>query len=440
MITIGLDVGTTTISGVVFDSTQQTVLATRTLPNNAQVQTGKLWENLQDPHVIWDTCLTLVNEFRKDFPQAAAIGLSGQMHGMVYVDSKGRALSNLVTWQDGRGNQIFLDGKTYAEILSGLLGYRMATGYGLTTHFYNLQNGLVPNGAATFCTIADYIGMRLCSRETPLVHASNAHSLGAFDLSRMQFDLEKISNVGINAGMLPEVAQGEAMIGETKDGIAVWAAIGDNQASFLGAAGDTYNVVANIGTSSQLSVRSRSLLSAEGLDIRPHVKGEFILVGAGLCGGSAYALLRDLFQELLEMYGMDASNTLYEKMENAAVMVLESENQLAVDIRFRGTRLDAKPRGAITQIGMDNLSVGHLTLGVMRGICDELYGFYLNVPESLRDTKGMVGSGNALRHNATLRAILADRFGMELQLSPYKEEGALGASMVACGFNCSQNS
>jgi sedoheptulokinase len=432
LITVGLDVGTTTISGVVYDSALKQVLATRTLPNSAQMQTGKMWENLQDPHMIWDACLTLVNGFRKDFPQVAAIGLSGQMHGMVYVDSEGRAISTLATWQDARGNQIFQAGRTYAEILSDMLEYPMATGYGLTTHFYNLKQGLVPDGAMVFCTIADYIGMRLCNREKPLMHASNAHSFGAFELHRMQFDLEKISNAGIDAGMLPEVAQGEAMIGETADGIAVWAAIGDNQASFLGAAGDNFNIVANIGTSSQLSVRSKSLVHAEGLDIRPHVKGEFILVGAGLCGGSAYALLRDLFQEVLGMYGVDASETLYEKMEKAAITVLDSENPLTIDIRFRGTRIDAKPRGAITQIGTNNFSAGHLALGVMRGICDELYGFYQKVPESLRDTNGMVGGGNALRQNATLRTILAERFGMDLQLSPYQEEGALGASMVAC--------
>jgi hypothetical protein len=52
----------------------------------------------------------------------------------------------------------------------------------------------------------------------------------------------------------------------------------------------------------------------------------------------------------------------------------------------------------------------------------------------------MVGSGNALRHNATLRTILAERFGMDLQLSLYHEEGALGASMVACDQVCCHNS
>jgi sedoheptulokinase len=430
LITLGLDVGTTTISGVVYDNSLNQVLATRTLPNSAQVQTGKMWENLQDPYVIWDTCLTLLDGFRKDFPQLATIGLTGQMHGMVYVDSKGHAISALATWQDARGNQIFQNGRTYAEILSGLLEYPMATGYGLTTHFYNLKHRLVPDDAAAFCTIADYIGMRLCAREKPLMHASNAHSFGAFDLYRMHFDLEKISNAGIDAGMLPEVAQGEAMIGETADGIAVWAAIGDNQASFLGAAGDNFNIVANIGTSSQLSVRSKSLINVEGLDIRPHVKGEFILVGAGLCGGSAYALLRDLFQEVLEMYGVDARDTIYEKMEKAAITVLDSENPLTIDIRFRGTRIDAKPRGAITRIGMDNFSSGHLALGVMRGICDELFTFYQKVPESLRDTNGMVGGGNALRQNATLRTILAERLGMELILSAREEEAAAGASLV----------
>jgi len=431
MITIGLDAGTTTISGVVYDSATNSVMATRTLPNKGQLRTQASWQNLQDAGSIMATCETLLEGFRRDFKNISGIGLSGQMHGIVYVDKHGKAISPMATWQDGRGDQVYQGEKTYVDELIAQSGYHMATGFGLTTHYYNLRNGIVPEGAAGMCTIADYVGMRLARRTRPLAHASNAHSLGMFDLTRMQFDTDAIEMMEIDPGILPEVAEGEAVIGETADGIPVWTALGDNQASFLGAAGDTYNVVANIGTSSQLSVRSRTLMEAEGLDIRPHVQGQFILVGAGLCGGSAYALLHGLLQETLAMYGVESGDSLYEKMEQAARNAMQEEHPLEIDTRFRGTRIQPEIRGAIQQIGMDNFSVGHLALGVMHGIVDELYGFYQQVPDNLRAIKVMVGGGNALRHNATLRKILTEKFEMKLFLSPYVEESAIGASMVA---------
>jgi len=431
MITVGLDAGTTTISGVVYDHATRSVLKARTLPNKGQINTAPSWQNLQNPAIIWDTCKSLLEGFLEEHPQIAGIGLTGQMHGIVYVDENGQAISPLATWQDGRGDEPYQNGNTYVDHLIKKSDHHMATGFGLTTYFYDLQNGIVPDGAASVCTIADYIGMRLTGRKRPLLHASNAHSLGMFDLAQMQFNQEAINKAGIDPGILPEVAKGENVIGETAGGIPVWTAIGDNQASFLGAAGNDYDVVANIGTSSQLSVRSKSLVTAEGLDIRPHVNGEYLLVGAGLCGGSAYTLLHGLLQEVLEMYGLDGGDKLYEKMEQAAGRVKDGENLLEIDTRFRGTRIKPEIRGTITRIGIDNFSVGHLALGVMRGIVDELYGFYLQVPENLRITEVMVGGGNALRHNATLRALLAVRFGMDLVLSPHNEEGAVGASMLA---------
>ncbi len=106
-----------------------------------------------------------------------AIGLDGQMHGVLYVDGAGRAASPLATWQDGRGDLPLGEG-SYASELIRLTGLHMATGFGLTTHFWNLANGAVPEGARALATIADYVGMRLTGRTSPLMHASNAAGIG----------------------------------------------------------------------------------------------------------------------------------------------------------------------------------------------------------------------------------------------------------------------
>ena len=74
MITVGLDAGTTTISGVVYDCATRSVLKTRTLPNKGQINTAASLQNLQDAAIIWDTCQSLLDGFLKEYPDIAGIG------------------------------------------------------------------------------------------------------------------------------------------------------------------------------------------------------------------------------------------------------------------------------------------------------------------------------------------------------------------------------
>ena len=59
------------------------------------------------------------------------------MHGILYVDENGNALSPLITWQDERGN-LQRKNLSYAKELSLLTSYEMATGFGVTTLFFDL--------------------------------------------------------------------------------------------------------------------------------------------------------------------------------------------------------------------------------------------------------------------------------------------------------------
>ena len=52
MKTLGLDIGTTTISAVVYDS-DTGVLTSRTIKNDSFL-TGQSWERIQDPRVIYE--------------------------------------------------------------------------------------------------------------------------------------------------------------------------------------------------------------------------------------------------------------------------------------------------------------------------------------------------------------------------------------------------
>ena len=139
MYTIGLDIGTTTLSAVALNARTGEVAATLNQPNRAALDTGEPFARAQDADKIVAQLTAMADELRRACGSVAAIGLTGQMHGMLYVDAEGRALSPLYTWQDGRGEQPFAGG-TYASELSHSTGCPMATGFGLTTHFWHAQN------------------------------------------------------------------------------------------------------------------------------------------------------------------------------------------------------------------------------------------------------------------------------------------------------------
>ena len=69
---------------------------------------------------------------------------------------------------------------SYAKELSEITGYAMATGFGLTTHYYNTKHGLIPEEAVSFCTIPDYVAFFNCTGEsavTPSEYGSKSWSL-----------------------------------------------------------------------------------------------------------------------------------------------------------------------------------------------------------------------------------------------------------------------
>lgn len=313
---LGLDIGTTTVSAVVVENGQ--VLASLTRPNGSFIASTKSWEKVQDPAYIRATALGAVEELYRAFSDIGRIGVTGQMHGIVYLDERGEPVSPLYTWQDGRGDEQTETGETYVAHLMRRTGYAVATGYGLVTHYYNLKNGLVPEKAVVSCTIHDYIAMVLAEKTTPVTDASDAASFGFFDVERGDFNWTALEMVGIDSAMLPALAK-EPQIGTYAGKAAVYVAIGDNQASFLGAtAGNLHCMLANVGTGSQFSVYSEQYLHCEGLETRPFPGGGYLLVGASLCGGRAYAMLENFFRSTGQMLGYQGRSA-YDAM--AAILI-----------------------------------------------------------------------------------------------------------------------
>ena len=435
---LGIDIGTSSICGIVYNTVSKDIVSIAKI-NNTDMLSCNVWEKVQDANAIVDIVLDLIQELRIQYPDIKGIGLSGQMHGILYVNAEGEAVSPLYTWQDMRGSLLYKDGMSYAAYLSKQTGFPLSTGFGLVTHYYNKVNSLVPQNAVKLCTIMDYTAIRLTGKCEPLVDCSNAASLGFFDKEKLAFDKEALWNVGIDSSILPEIGKAFSRVGHYEN-ISVYTAIGDNQASFLGSIRDIrHSIHITVGTSSQISVYSEDYVNVPLLDTRPLPGGGYILVGAALCGGCSFSLLKKFFSETIKLYtGEEMDDTdLYKIMVSVPYKEVQ-EDDIRVETLFGGTRSHPEKRGKIMNISCLNWHPENLIRGFLEGMSQELYDFYQLLPNSVRERKTiLVGSGNGIKRNPLLCQILEERFKCHLQVSACREEAALGdciCGMVGNGY------
>ena len=425
-LSVGVDIGTTTISTVVFDIGHKKPIEIHSVPHHSYICTDIYSE--QNVFTILDQTEALLDQLTKRYPRIVSIGITGQMHGIVYINGNGEPISNLINWQDKRADQELENGKTGCQLIESVTGQRISTGYGIATHFCNLRSHTVPNGAVGFCSIMDLFAMRICGLKKALTHTSVAASFGLFDVKEKCFMHEKLSLLGIEEGFLPEVTEQSRIIGSYK-GIPVYVAIGDNQASVLGAVRDNASdILVNIGTGSQVSVVSDYFICSEETEVRPFIEGKYLVCGSALCGGFAYSMLEAFFRSFAESCGVDGIS-IYEILNTLAELAYASEEEgLEVDVSFCGKRNDPLCRGSIQNIGRHNFTPSALALGVLRGMCNELYALYGTLPEG---KSRIIASGGAVRKVGILRRLLEDRFGMPVSVNAVEEEAAVGAALFS---------
>ena len=354
MITIGIDIGTTTISGAVLEisGTAARLLHAENIPNDSFLPPDVPGARIQDAERILSLAKELLERLLDfccrsgpseisastgidggpgeipaaigltgpgEIPAAigltgpgeipAAIGLTGQMHGIVYTDCAGRPLSPLYTWQDQRG-------ETVRKQILEKTGISVPGGYGFATHYYNMIHGLVPKGAVSLCTIMDLFGMHLTGNSRPLMHSSNAASLGLFHPGRNHYLKESMESLfgkaevsatgGSGASsFIPDFSEEIREIGHyhwnpdisSCRSIPVTCAIGDNQAGVLASVGTAPGTpLVNFGTGGQVSLLTTRYSELPGIETRPFLPGLYLMAGSSLCGGRAYAILERFFR------------------------------------------------------------------------------------------------------------------------------------------------
>ncbi|MBO5065249.1 MAG: hypothetical protein J6D06_03945 [Clostridia bacterium] len=431
---LGIDIGTTSITALLLDTEKKTVIKSKTLKNDTFIE-GKAFEKIQDPVAILGKVKSAVSDVcAENTPDA--IGVTGQMHGILYLDKDNTPCSPLMIWQDERGNEIYENKESYADYLTRTTGIKAASGFGLTTHFFNTKNKLVPENAVMLSTIHDYI-VSVLTNTKPVTHSSDGASLGFFNLENLCFDDNALSRVGIDKNFLPKVISATSLAGKTNcdflpNGIPVAVAIGDNQASFLGSVAEPEkSVLVNVGTGSQVSFLTKNFTTPPCGEIRPLTDEDYIFVGSSLCGGRAYAILKNFFSLCADMLGGSDDN-LYKKMDSLSENIFNITDELTVNCEFCGSRENPSKRGSIENIGIDNFTPEKLICGVLKGVCTELLDMYNQVSTHLDfNPEKIVCSGNGLRKSEIWRRIFSNGFKLPAFLPLHSEEAAVGACIFA---------
>ena len=438
---LSLDLGTTKICALALDARTGLPVATLSAPNDSTLPGLARDRHEQDPRRILDIAFNLLRGLLAQ-PElrgraVRAIGLAGQMHGLLLVDANLNPLTNLLTWRDERCAPLIpIWQDRLGPSAPARLGCRLSAGYGGASLAWLASQGDLPRGAHAL-SLAGYLAAILSGELA--CDPQHAASWGLYDLQARDWDLPALVALGISPALLPRLQPSALPLGPLAGPVRealglegetlVCSPLGDNQAGVYGlSGGDPGALVLSLGTGGQVSAPCPVYAYNPALETRPMPFSGFIQVGASLCAGWAYAYLRQFYQSILsEIGGQELDDeTVYARMN--ALAASAGPGSLAFDTRFSGSRLEPGLRGTLSGIDTHNFTPAALTRALAEGMVAELH----NLAQSAgpRDVRRVIAAGNAARKNPLLPQLITQAFGLPCEISPHREETALGAALA----------
>ncbi|GAB6122075.1 sedoheptulokinase [Dysgonomonas termitidis] len=446
---VGIDFGTTSLSAVIVNVRNLTIEKVFSYNTHAYISFSDANRKEQSVEKLRDLFNKLLDKIQS-YPdiKIIAYGFTGQMHGIIGVNNKKEAVTNLVTWQDKSGELVMPGGKKILEEMKGFTGAdeSIASGYGAVT----LYKWLKYDGREdidSFCTVADYFARQLAgSNENEEVKMSPtmAHSIGLFDVFTNSWRESSVQKLEIDNLSFPKIVSNNTIIGYTNskpDTIPVVCAIGDNQASFMGSVvNDTESILLNVGTGTQLSF----LIAKDDLNtfakyidgyetqIRPFDDKSYLVATSFINGGSVYESLFSFFKETgKKLFGLTEidDNMLWQRMLEAGRDNCTKKIPLEVSPLLEGQRKNEGVKGCISDLTTANFTPDDFVAGFLKGLSVHYKTGYF--PELESRVRYICGSGNGVKRNPLLCEMIEKEFGHPLYFSSYNEEAAMGAVVNA---------
>jgi sugar (pentulose or hexulose) kinase len=452
---VGLDLGTTTLTALAVDPADGHVhgcVTAATPPAALPCWPGRAEWDVTAIARTACACLRQLAEQLGSRHDLAGLAVTGQQHGGVLVDRFSlQPLGPFINWQDRRGEERCPgSARTWTVIIQNHLseaavmrtGCRLATGYLAVTLFWLAYHQSWPQETVA-CFLADYV-TALLTGTSPVTDPTFAASAGALDVRRGDWDEEVLAALGLPRSLLPPVVPSglrvggltSAMARETglPEGLPVLVGCGDNQASFLGSVADrAAGVLVNVGTGAQVVMWSPGFAYDAELETRPFPGGGYLLVAAGLSGGSAYAALERFFRAVgRDILGAPDEGETYETMNRLAAQVPAGADGLTCEPFFSGSRSEPALRASWRGMSESNFTPAHLARALLEGMARGFASSKGRIAERCgRAPSLLVGSGNGIRANLLLAQLVGVAFGLPVLVPAHREEAAFGAALLA---------
>jgi xylulokinase len=436
---LGIDVSTTATKALLIDSTGQVIASAA---SEYPFQTPRpLWSE-QHPKLWWDgatkSIRAVLQKSAVDPSQLVAIGLTGQMHGLVLLDGAGQVLRPAILWNDQRTQEQCdeIHTRIGKERFIQITGNLALTGFTAPKILWVAQHEPQVYARARHVLLPkDYLRYHLTG-EFAMDKADGAGTV-LFDLQSRHWSAEVLAALDIPPAWMPPTFEGPQITGQVtstaaaatglKAGTPVVAGGGDQSAQAVGVGAVEPGVIAlTVGTSGVIFATTPSaLVEPEGrLHAFCHaVPGMWHFMGVMLSAAGSLQWYRDTLAP-----GMPFDDLLQE----AAAIPAGSEGLLFLPY-LSGERTphpDPLARGAFVGLTLRH-GRGHLTRALLEGVAFGLKdSFTLIQAAGLSQIRQVRASGGGTK-SPLWRQILADVLGTELVTVNTTEGAAFGAALLA---------
>ncbi len=436
---IGIDVSTTATKAILLDD-RGTVRGVATSTYDYEIP-RPTWSE-QDPRLWWRATIEAINEVLEatgvSGSAVEAVGLTGQMHGSVLLDSTGEVVRPAILWNDQRtaAECDEMRRRVGAERLIRITGNDALTGFTapkllwVAAHepenWSRVSHILLPK---------DYVRYRLTGGFA--IDVADGSGTILFDLANRTWSDEVVGALGIDRSILPPTYEGPEITGEVTgeaatstrltEGTPVVAGGGDQSANGVGVGAVAPGVVAlSLGTSGVVFAATDGPSIEAGGRVHAFchaVPERWHMMGVMLSAAGSLRWLRDAV----------APTKSFEELADGAKEIPPGSEGLIFLPYLTGERTpypDPNARGAFVGLTVGH-DLRHMTRAVMEGVAFGLRdGLDLMREAGLEQPRQIRASGGGMRSEAW-RQILADVLEAEIATVDTSEGAAYGAALLA---------
>jgi len=435
---LGIDIGTSSAKVMLLD-VERGVIGVES--RGYDVLIPQIGYAQQDPDTWWEAVISCLSRLRtrysREYREIVSVGLSGQMHGLVMVDRKGKPVRPAILWLDQRTKEECgeLDRILSTQLKADVLRNRIFTGFALPSllwvkkHepecFRNIHKVMQPK---------DYIRYKLTGMMGAEVTDASATLM--FDVVKRDWAWPVIDLCGFPRELFPQCHESGEIQGTVdrecseltgiSPRVQVIYGMGDQQAQSIGNGVFREGMfICNVGTGGQVSAFSNDPVYDAGFRTQTfcHCTGKaYTIYGAILNAGMSLKWLKNNI----------LGESHYDRLSRMAGSVPAGSGGLIFLPYLTGERtphMDADARGMFFGLHLAHTG-SHMARSVMEGVAFALRDCMTILEQVGGSCKGMISSGGGAASPVWLQ-IQADVLDKEIHVCSVSEQACLGACMLA---------